>query len=113
MNERFRCVKAEFRVARSIGNSKSHFPVRSGPSRVWSAKSGAQPHVAGEIFDGRGPHALRGGSEGLTGGVKSLEADRSETAREAFPRAGSRSVQIGEDGRVSLRRDPVSPAPCG
>ena len=51
----------------------------------------------GTIFGGYEAYAQCAGRATRPGGVKSLEGDGSETAREAFSRAGSKSVQIGED----------------
>ena len=54
------------------------------------------PPPGGRFFDSREAHALCAGRGSWPGGVKSLEADGSETVGEAFSRAGSTSVQIGE-----------------
>ncbi len=51
----------------------------------------------GTIFGGYEAYAQCAGRATRPGGAKSLEGDGSETAREAFSRAGSKSVQIGED----------------
>ena len=47
------------------------------------------------------------------GGVKSLEADGSETAGEEFSQAGSKSVQIGQDGKVSFAARVCARERCG
>jgi len=54
----------------------------------------------GTIFGGYEAYAQCAGRATRPGGVKSLEGDGSETAREALSRAGSKLVQIGE-GRGS------------
>ncbi len=54
----------------------------------------------GTILGGYEAYAQCAGRATRPGGVKSLEGDGSETAGEAFSRAGSKSVRIGE-GRGS------------
>ena len=52
----------------------------------------------GPTFGGYGATAQSAGRATRPGGVKSLEVDGSETAGEAFSRAGSKSVRDRRDG---------------